>query len=79
MNDTFFVSVLSMVLSGLSAFLIYMVKSQTTNLVVSCLFGAASTMGFNALDCLMAELFPTGLRLENKKTLLGKVDESGSK
>lgn len=57
-----FLSVFSMISSGLSAFAIYFVKNGVTNLVVSCLFGAVSTMGFNALDCLGAELFPTHLR-----------------
>merc|ERR1719270_1824178 len=32
------------------------------NLVISCVFGAVSTMGFNSLDCLGVELFPTHLR-----------------
>ena len=42
----------SMILSGGCAFLIYVVKSSVMNLVLSCVFGAVSTMGFNALDCL---------------------------
>merc|ERR1719495_1905457 len=53
---------LSMLLSGSSAFLIYLVNSSTMNLVLSCIFGAVSTMGFNSLDCLGIELFPTSLR-----------------
>jgi len=53
---------LSMVLSGGCAFLIYLVNSSTMNLILSCVFGAVSTMGFNALDCLGIELFPTSLR-----------------
>lgn len=32
------------------------------NLVLSCIFGAVSTMGFNSLDCLGIELFPTSVR-----------------
>jgi len=32
------------------------------NLILICLFGAVSTMGFNSLDCLGVELFPTSLR-----------------
>ena len=62
MNVSFFVAVLSMTLSGLSAFLVYLVKSETANLLVSILFGLVSTSGFNALDCLGIELFPTALR-----------------
>ena len=52
----------SMLLSGSSAFLIYLVNSSTMNLILSCIFGAVSTMGFNSLDCLGIELFPTSLR-----------------
>jgi len=52
----------SMLLSGCSAFLIYLVNSSTMNLILSCIFGAVSTMGFNSLDCLGIELFPTSLR-----------------
>ena len=52
----------SMFLSGSSAFLIYLVNSSTMNLILSCIFGAVSTMGFNSLDCLGIELFPTSLR-----------------
>ena len=53
---------LSMILSGATAFLIYIVNSSIMNLVLSCLFGAVSTMGFNSLDCLSVEVFPTHLR-----------------
>ena len=42
----------SMILSGASAFLIYIVNSSLMNLILSCVFGAVSTMGFNSLDCL---------------------------
>ena len=58
-----------MVLSGVSAFFIYLVSSQQSNLILSCIFGAVSTMGFNAMDCLGAELFPTDLRLVNIFTI----------
>jgi len=52
----------SMLLSGGSVFLIYIVNSSTLNLVLSSIFGAVSTIGFNSLDCLGIELFPTSLR-----------------
>lgn len=55
-------AVLSMVLSGGCAFFIYLVTSSTANLLLSCAFGFVSTMGFNALDCLGIELFPTNVR-----------------
>jgi len=51
-----------MVLSGGCAFFIYLVTSSTANLLLSCAFGFVSTMGFNALDCLGIELFPTNVR-----------------
>lgn len=57
-----FFLVFSMVLSGFAAFGVYLVKSALDNLILACVFGAVSTMGFNALDCLGAELFPTHLR-----------------
>ncbi|XP_042215295.1 synaptic vesicle glycoprotein 2B-like [Homarus americanus] len=57
-----FFLVFSMVLSGAAAFGVYFVKTATDNLILACVFGAVSTMGFNALDCLGAELFPTHLR-----------------
>jgi VNT family MFS transporter (synaptic vesicle glycoprotein 2) len=31
---------------------VFVVNSATMNLVLSCIFGAVSTMGFNSLDCL---------------------------
>ena len=57
-----FFLVISMLLSGCSAFFIYLVNSAAMNLALSCVFGAVSTMGFNSLDCLGIELFPTQLR-----------------
>ena len=60
--SVFTFSVMSMGLSGASVFSIYFVTSSAANLALSCVFGAVSTMGFNALDCLGAELFPTRLR-----------------
>lgn len=57
-----FFLVFSMTISGLAAFSIWLVHDTTGNLILSCIFGAVSTMGFNALDCLGAELFPTSVR-----------------
>jgi len=57
----FFV-VISMVLSGGCVFFIYLVTSKGANLALSCAFGFVSVMGFNALDCLGIELFPTHVR-----------------
>jgi len=57
-----FFLVFSMVAAGSAAFLIWAISSSVGNLILSCLFGGVSTMGFNALDCLGAELFPTNIR-----------------
>ena len=37
-------------------------SDSTANLLVSMAFGLVSTMGFNSLDCLAIELFPTSVR-----------------
>ncbi|XP_041374930.1 synaptic vesicle glycoprotein 2C-like [Gigantopelta aegis] len=52
----------SMVLSGLIVFFISMVRTNVENVVLSCVFGAVSTIGWNALDVLFSELFPTRVR-----------------
>merc|ERR1719158_1747205 len=57
-----FFLVFSMLMSGACVFFIYLVKSEAANLALSCVFGFVSTMGFNSLDCLGIELFPTNVR-----------------
>ncbi|XP_013391674.1 synaptic vesicle glycoprotein 2C-like [Lingula anatina] len=52
----------SMVISGISVFFIWFVKNKTESLIMSCIFGGISTIGWNALDVLSVELFPTHLR-----------------
>ena len=52
----------SMVLSGLSVFFLWFVHERWQNILMSCIFGAVSTIGFNALDVLQTELFPTDVR-----------------
>ncbi|KAK3780376.1 hypothetical protein RRG08_061997 [Elysia crispata] len=52
----------SMVLSGLSVFLLAFVQERWQNVLISCLFGAISVCGFNMLDVLQTELFPTHVR-----------------
>ncbi|KAK3098669.1 hypothetical protein FSP39_021811, partial [Pinctada imbricata] len=54
--------VTSFLASGVSVFLIPVVHNKTENLIISCLFGAVSTIGWNAIDVLQAELFPTNVR-----------------
>ncbi|KAH9489157.1 Synaptic vesicle glycoprotein 2C [Bulinus truncatus] len=52
----------SMVLSGLSVFLLWFVKERWQSLLMSCLFGAISVIGFNMLDVILTELYPTDVR-----------------
>ncbi|XP_070178141.1 synaptic vesicle glycoprotein 2C-like isoform X2 [Littorina saxatilis] len=52
----------SMVISGLSVFFLWFVHERWQNILMSCIFGAVSTIGFNALDVLQTELFPTDVR-----------------
>ena len=66
-------SVLSMFISGASAFFIYLVSSQLSNIILSCIFGAVSNLGFNAMYCLGAEVFPTSLRFARQLTAKGSL------
>ncbi|ESO98183.1 hypothetical protein LOTGIDRAFT_114670, partial [Lottia gigantea] len=52
----------SMLLSGICVFFIWFVRTKVENLIMSCLFGLVSTVGWNSLDVLSAELFPTEVR-----------------
>ncbi|KAK3580500.1 hypothetical protein CHS0354_001097 [Potamilus streckersoni] len=54
--------VTSMVISGICVFFIPIVHNKVQNLLLSCAFGAVSTVGWNALDVLQTELFPTAIR-----------------
>ncbi|XP_052236905.1 synaptic vesicle glycoprotein 2C-like isoform X1 [Dreissena polymorpha] len=53
---------ISMVISGGTVFLLPVVKTKLQNLLISCMFGAVTTVGWNAIDVLQAELFPTAVR-----------------
>ncbi|CAG0915845.1 unnamed protein product [Notodromas monacha] len=57
-----FFLVVSMVGAGASVFAVWLVRSQLENLLVSMAFSSVSNMGFNSLNCLATELFPTKLR-----------------
>lgn len=52
----------SMMMSGLSVFFLWFVHERWQNILMSCVFGAVSTVGFNTLDVLQTELFPTHVR-----------------
>ncbi len=52
----------SMLVSSLSVFVIYVVKTKTQSLIVSCVFSGVSVISWNALDVVGTELYPTQLR-----------------
>ncbi len=52
----------SMLISGGCVFFIAILKTQTQSLIMSCLFGGISVIGWNALDVIGMEVFPTHLR-----------------
>ncbi|KAK2172293.1 hypothetical protein NP493_973g01033 [Ridgeia piscesae] len=54
--------VVSMMMSGCSVFFVWFLKTQTQSLVMSCVFSGVSVIGWNVLDVLGVELFPTHLR-----------------
>ena len=58
------VAVVSMVASGGSVFFVWFVKTETQVLVMSCIFSGVTVIGWNVLDVLGVELFPTYLRWE---------------
>ena len=59
-----------MVFSGVSVFFIPLIHNKYENLGISCVFGAVSTVGWNSLDVLSAELFPTSVRYVDLTFLL---------
>ncbi|XP_008292775.1 synaptic vesicle glycoprotein 2B [Stegastes partitus] len=52
----------SLLVSSVSVFFIYVVKTKTHSLVLSCIFSGVSVIAWNALDVVGTELFPTQLR-----------------
>ncbi|KAM9808124.1 synaptic vesicle glycoprotein 2B [Neosynchiropus ocellatus] len=52
----------SLLVSSLSVFLIYVVKTKAQSLLLSCVFSGVSVIAWNALDVLAPELYPTQLR-----------------
>lgn len=52
----------SLLLSSVSVFLIYMVRTKAHSLLLSCVFSGVSVVAFNALDVIGTELYPTHLR-----------------
>lgn len=65
-SDLFVVSpACSLLVSSLSVFLIYVVKTKFQSLVLSCVFSGVSVIAWNALDVVGTELYPTQLRYLN--------------
>ncbi|XP_066524782.1 synaptic vesicle glycoprotein 2B [Hoplias malabaricus] len=52
----------SLLVSSLSVFLIYVVKTKSQSLIMSCVFSGVSVISWNALDVVGTELYPTQLR-----------------
>jgi len=52
----------SMVICGVSVFFFWFVTTRTHMIIVSCVFSGLATAGWNALDVLSMELYPTNLR-----------------
>uniref|UniRef100_A0A4W5PSY3 Synaptic vesicle glycoprotein 2 n=1 Tax=Hucho hucho TaxID=62062 RepID=A0A4W5PSY3_9TELE len=52
----------SLLLSSVSVFLIYEVKTKAQSLLISCVFSGVSVVAWNSLDVLGTELYPTQLR-----------------
>jgi len=54
--------IISMVTSGMVVFGIWAAQTSTDALILSCVFGGFSNIGFSAFNCMAVELFPTELR-----------------
>ncbi|KAI4873090.1 hypothetical protein NFI96_018779 [Prochilodus magdalenae] len=52
----------SLLVSSVSVFLIYVVKTKSQSLLISCVFSGVSVISWNALDVVGTELYPTQLR-----------------
>ncbi|XP_026856386.2 synaptic vesicle glycoprotein 2B isoform X2 [Electrophorus electricus] len=52
----------SLLVSSLSVFLIYEVKTKGQSFLMSCVFSGVSVISWNALDVISTELYPTHLR-----------------
>ncbi|XP_036432452.1 synaptic vesicle glycoprotein 2C [Colossoma macropomum] len=52
----------SLLVSSVSVFLIYVVKTKGQSLLMSCVFSGVSVISWNALDVAGTELYPTQLR-----------------
>uniref|UniRef100_A0AAY4DKR4 Major facilitator superfamily (MFS) profile domain-containing protein n=1 Tax=Denticeps clupeoides TaxID=299321 RepID=A0AAY4DKR4_9TELE len=53
---------ISLLVSSISVFFIWVVRTKTHSVVMSCVFSGVSVICWNALDVLSTELYPTHLR-----------------
>ncbi|XP_008201613.1 synaptic vesicle glycoprotein 2B isoform X2 [Tribolium castaneum] len=58
-----FFLVFSLLVAGAVTFGLYFVNSATSNLVLSCIFEALTSLGISTVYCVMVDLFPTNLRV----------------
>lgn len=57
-----FCAVFSLLVAGAVTFGLYFVNSTISNLVLSCIFEALTSLGISTVYCVMVDLFPTNLR-----------------
>lgn len=57
-----FFLVFSLLVAGAVTFGLYFVNSTISNLVLSCIFEALTSLGISTVYCVMVDLFPTNLR-----------------
>jgi len=53
---------MSMIISGISVFFIFLIDNGISVIIMSCVFSGLSIPAWNALDILSTELFPTNIR-----------------
>ncbi|VEN35502.1 unnamed protein product [Callosobruchus maculatus] len=58
-----FFLVFSLMVAGAVTMGLYFVDSTTSNLVLSCIFEALTSLGISTVYCVMVDLFPTNLRV----------------
>ena len=59
-----------MILTGISAFFIWLVSSPTGSLALSCVFDGTAVVAWNALSLVFTEIFPTEYRYTHFLVLL---------
>lgn len=60
--DFAFVAASSLLLSGISVFLIYAMKNSFQAFIFSCIFGMLTSLFWNISNVILTEAFPSNLR-----------------